>query len=157
MRSLWPILCCAMLPAGALADGPVNGLVENPVETEHVEAPCWAAGVEVICPKEDFKSLMGLLLDYRADAAECALKLTDCTNDTAALRAALNAKPKVVTPPVVEPPTARIATSFIVGMVSTALFVVAPFLPAEVPSTVRWILVGTGVLGAAIAFKFNLP
>lgn len=151
MRFLWPMLCCAMLPAGALADGAVDVAT---AEVEHVEAPCWAAGVDVICPKDDFKSLIGMLLDYRADSAECALKLTDCTNDTAALRAALVAKPKVVTPQL---PTTRVALSFVFGMVSTALLASSPFLPAQVSSELRWILAGVGVLGAATSFYFVLP
>ena len=117
-------------------------------------AQCRTEGVEVICPEEDFKTLVRLNIDARAERDKCLLKLSASEAQVEALKAALAAKPEPVPVPTVKP-SVRPVLAVVAATLGAAALTTA--LVADVDAAARIGLGVTGALGVSAAFIIILP
>ena len=122
------------------------------------DAPCRREGDRVSCAADGFKKLTDLVVEHRARADKCELRLVDALADTKdvevelhACRAALAAVP----PPA--PPKSPVKPLLGVGAAVVGTVLLSVSLAADLPETFRLPLAGVGLVGIGGAVVLVWP
>lgn len=120
------------------------------IRSPRAEEPCRNEPGQVICSAEGFKRLTDIIIQTKAKADKCDLRLADATKDAERLFAEVDACHSLVQtiPPLPPPPSAtRPLTGYALGILGTISL--AGMAVMDVPSGVRFpvMLVGFGLLG----------
>lgn len=120
------------------------------IRSPRAEEPCRNEAGQVICSAEGFKRLTDIIIQTKAKADKCDLRLADATKDAERLFAEVDACHNLARtiPPLPPPPSAmRPLTGYALGILGTISL--AGMAVMDVPSGVRFpvMLVGFGLLG----------
>lgn len=121
------------------------------IRSPRAEEPCRADGERVTCTSEGFKRLTDIIIQTKARADKCDLRLTDSVNDADRLIVELDAchaALAAIPPPPPRPTATKPLTGYALGVLGTVSL--AGLAVMDVPAGVRFpvMLLGFGMLGA---------
>ena len=122
------------------------------------DAPCRRDGDRVSCTADGFKTLTNLVVEHRARADKCELRLVDAKKDTEDMVAALHAcEAALAAVPPPEPPRSpmRPLIGYALGVVGASALTVA--LLASVDATPRAVIGTLGLASVAGGAVLVLP
>lgn len=112
------------------------------------DAPCRRDGDRVSCTAEGFKTLTDLVVEHRARADKCELRLVDAKKDTEDMVVALHAcQAALAAVPPCPPPKSPIKPLLGVAAAVAGTVLLSVGLVADVPDSVRLPLAGVGLAG----------
>lgn len=112
------------------------------------DAPCRREGDRVSCTTEGFKTLTDLVVEHRARADKCELRLADAKKDTEDMVAALHAcEAALAAVPPCPPPKSPVRPMLGVAAAVAGTVLLSAGLVADVPGSARLSLAGAGLVG----------